>query len=183
MFSGFSMHIVVNTSVLVTTPTGVGRFVYESARALRDAGPAHRYTYYDGRFSERLAAPAETVGFVRRAKALLDRVPPARALARRVAHGIHRISARKRRFDLYWEPNYIPLALDAPRCVVTVHDLSVVTHPEWHPKDRVAHFARHFARGLERADAVTADSEFTRGELISPSAVWYRRPNDLLATT
>ena len=34
--------------------------------------------------------------------------------------------------------------------VVTVHDLSVLTHPEWHPADRVRHHERQFRSGLGR---------------------------------
>ena len=48
-------------------------------------------------------------------------------------------STRGRRggFDLYHEPNNIPLPTDLPT-VVTVHDLSVLLHPQWHPGYRGA---------------------------------------------
>ena len=162
------MHIVINTSVLLTPATGVGTYVYESARALKSAGGDHRYTCYDGRFSETLPHPAGSAarGFARGVKRLLDRFPAARGVARGVTHRLARGAARSRRFDVYWEPNYVPLPLDAKRLVVTVHDLSLRTHPEWHPKDRVAYFARHFAAGLDRADVIVAVSEFTKRELV-----------------
>jgi len=160
------VNIVIDTSVLVSASTGVGTFVYESARALAALGGDRRYTYFDGRFRETLPPPgASGCGALRGAKRLLDRFPAARGLARHVARRVSHRAAGARSFDFYWEPNYIPLELDARRLVVTVHDLSPVTHPEWHPKDRVAHFRRHFAAGLARADVITADSEFTRGEL------------------
>ncbi|MBY0232472.1 MAG: glycosyltransferase family 4 protein, partial [Gemmataceae bacterium] len=50
--------------------------------------------------------------------------------------------------------------------VVTVHDLSVLLHPEWHPADRVADFAAAFPRAIERADHVVAISETGRQEII-----------------
>ena len=34
--------------------------------------------------------------------------------------------------------------------VATVHDLSVLLHPEWHPADRVRHFERQFLRWAGR---------------------------------
>ena len=68
-------------------------------------------------------------------------------------------------FDLYHEPNYIPLASDLPT-VATVHDLSVLLHPEWHPTDRVAHFERRFRRGLKQCRHVLAISESARQEII-----------------
>ncbi|MHB1421630.1 MAG: glycosyltransferase family 4 protein [Gemmataceae bacterium] len=68
-------------------------------------------------------------------------------------------------YDLYHEPNYIPLPSDLPT-VATVHDLSVLLHPEWHPADRVAHFERRFRRGLKQCQHFLAISEFARQEII-----------------
>src|SRR5262245_34832984 len=48
-----------------------------------------------------------------------------------------------RRYDLYHEPNYIPLECDLPT-IITMCDLSVLLHPEWHPADRVALFEQNF---------------------------------------
>jgi glycosyltransferase involved in cell wall biosynthesis len=68
-------------------------------------------------------------------------------------------------FDLYHEPNYIPLPSDLPT-VATVHDLSVLLHPEWHPADRVAYFERHFRYGLQQCRHVLAISESARQEIL-----------------
>jgi glycosyltransferase involved in cell wall biosynthesis len=50
--------------------------------------------------------------------------------------------------------------------VVSVHDLSVLKFPQWHPADRVKHHHVHFLRGLSRALHVVVGSEATRRELI-----------------
>src|SRR5262249_34923908 len=50
--------------------------------------------------------------------------------------------------------------------VVTIHDLSVLRHPEWHPADRVAYFEKNFQRGLSQASHFLAISEFGRREMI-----------------
>ena len=39
-------------------------------------------------------------------------------------------------FDLYHEPNYFPVPCELPT-IVTIHDLSAILHPEWHPAERV----------------------------------------------
>jgi alpha-1,3-rhamnosyl/mannosyltransferase len=67
--------------------------------------------------------------------------------------------------DLYHEPNVVPLASDLPT-VTTVHDLSVLLHPEWHPGHRVAYFEKHFASGIARSQCVLTVSEFARREII-----------------
>jgi len=76
-----------------------------------------------------------------------------------------RSASRRGGYDLYHEPNYIPLPSDLPT-VATVHDLSVLLHPEWHPADRVAHFERRFRRGLRQCRHFLAISEFARQEII-----------------
>ncbi len=68
-------------------------------------------------------------------------------------------------YDLYHEPNFIPLPTDLPT-VATLHDLSVLLHPEWHPADRVAHFERRFRRSLKQCVHFLAISESARQEII-----------------
>jgi alpha-1,3-rhamnosyl/mannosyltransferase len=79
--------------------------------------------------------------------------------------GYFRAVCLRRGYDLYHEPNYIPLASGVPT-VATLLDLSVLLHPEWHPRDRVAHFERHFARGLRQCGHFLAISEAGRQEVI-----------------
>jgi alpha-1,3-rhamnosyl/mannosyltransferase len=67
--------------------------------------------------------------------------------------------------DLYHEPNYVPLPTDLPT-VVTIHDLSVVLRPEWHPADRVAHYERYFLPALRHCAHFLAVSDFSRQEAI-----------------
>jgi len=88
-----------------------------------------------------------------------------RAAALRACRGAFNIACR-RGFDLYHEPNFIPWPSEIPT-VVTVHDLSVLLHPEWHPAHRVAFHQRHFARSLARCRHVLTDSECVRREIIA----------------
>lgn len=66
-------------------------------------------------------------------------------------------------YDLYWEPNFIPLeSIQARRVITTVHDMSFHEHPEWHPKDRVAFFSKNFFEHIGRSDVVVTVSQFSR---------------------
>jgi glycosyltransferase involved in cell wall biosynthesis len=96
-------------------------------------------------------------GFVKRA---------ARAAGRGCLGLAFRAACRRGGFDVYHEPNFIPLPCDVP-AVVTVHDLSVVLHPDWHPADRVRVHEDQFRQGLIRARHVITVSEFVRREVIS----------------
>jgi alpha-1,3-rhamnosyl/mannosyltransferase len=82
------------------------------------------------------------------------------------------------RYDLYHEPNFIPLPCDL-RTAATLHDLSVLHHPEWHPADRVAHFEKSFRDGVKRCDHFFTISEFVRREIIGSLHV---RPDKVTVT-
>jgi alpha-1,3-rhamnosyl/mannosyltransferase len=89
----------------------------------------------------------------------------ARQFGRSLTARYFRSTFARRRYDLYHEPNFIPFDGDFPT-VTTVHDLSVLLHPEWHPADRVHHFEKNFKKGLKQSTHFLAISEFTRQEVI-----------------
>jgi alpha-1,3-rhamnosyl/mannosyltransferase len=69
------------------------------------------------------------------------------------------------RFDLYHEPNNVPFPCERPT-LATVHDLSVLLYPAWHPAERVAEYERHWARAVGQCCHFLAVSDFTRQEMI-----------------
>lgn len=75
-----------------------------------------------------------------------------------------------RRDFVYHEPNFILKPHDGPS-VTTIHDLSFVSHPEFHPAERVAWLNRQLPRTLDRADFVITDSEIVREQLIGQFSV------------
>lgn len=70
-----------------------------------------------------------------------------------------------RNYDLYHEPNFLPIPCDLPTAI-TIHDLSVLLYPQWHPAARVARYERAFRAGLERSSFVFASSEHVRLQLM-----------------
>src|SRR5205807_7716445 len=90
-------------------------------------------------------------------------------LLRRVGRAVigrqFRALCAQKRYHLYHEPNFIALPTDVPTAA-TLHDLSVLLHPEWHPADRVAHFERHFEDTVRRCCHIITVSDFTRDEVI-----------------
>lgn len=78
-----------------------------------------------------------------------------------------------RAVDVHHSPHYtMPLAAGRP-VVVTVHDLSFFTHPEWHQPAKVALFRTAIRLAAARAAALVAVSEATAGllrSLVAPRA-------------
>lgn len=66
---------------------------------------------------------------------------------------------------IYWEPNYLLMPYPT-KAVVTVHDLSHIDCPEYHPQSRVAELKRHLSGSLHRARHVLVVSEFTKKRVV-----------------
>jgi glycosyltransferase involved in cell wall biosynthesis len=159
--------VILNDRVLYRPLTGVGQYTAQLLAALRalDSGVVVRP--FLGRY---LAPPRQ------RAPVKPGLTPPApnwrqRAreswTVRRVLQGAYQTAFRAGTWGatLYHEPNHIPLRARLP-IVTTIHDLSGIAHPEWHPTDRVRWYEREFAAGVERTTRFIAASEFTRQDMV-----------------
>lgn len=59
--------------------------------------------------------------------------------------------AKRPDFGLFFEPNHLP-ATFAGRSVATIHDLSVLEHPQYHPAHRVEWWERSVERAMDSTD-------------------------------
>jgi alpha-1,3-rhamnosyl/mannosyltransferase len=174
------MRVLINGVCTLKPKTGVGHTTAELHRALARLYGEGFWLYPGaviGRVARRVlgtargAAPrAATEGgpCARLVGAALRGGPSswASGAAKAVYRAHFRTLARWTRFDLYHEPNFVPHQTRLPT-VVTVHDLSVLLFPEWHPVDRVKFHDRHFRRGLASADHVIVVSESVRREVVA----------------
>lgn len=67
--------------------------------------------------------------------------------------------------DVFHSPNYRVLPVGRTPLVVTVHDLTVLKFPHYHPMLRVIEMSASLRR-LDKANAVVADSESTRRDIL-----------------
>lgn len=167
------MRVVLNGLAALKPKTGVGHHVADLTAALVAEFPTDAFTLYPGDTLSRWVAAANRgaaggahgsrPGLVKR---LLGGVKSVGKTMAKAASGLHFAAyTRAFRFDLYHEPNFVPFRAHLPT-VVTVHDLSVLKFPQWHPADRVKFHERHFLRGLGLARHVIVVSEAVRSELI-----------------
>ena len=158
------MKIAIDTVLLLSPLTGVGNYAYQIARKLREIAPTHDYTYFYGYYSSRLLSPGDRLDSVHRVKEAVRKLPILGRSARGLKDLANLFSTRE--FDLYFEPNFIPLNIRARRTVVTVADFSFARFPEWHTVDKVHYFGKHFWEKIHRADRIIVISEFIRNEAI-----------------
>lgn len=166
------MRVLLNGVSTLRAKTGVGHTTVNLHRALCDRAtgddtfwlyPGRTIAQATGRLVGRAVGGAKVGGGSGLKTAVKE--------AAKAAYRLHlRAATRWGGFDLYHEPNFVPVRTHLPT-VVTVHDLSVVLHPEWHPADRVAFHTKHFEAGLRRAEHVVVVSESVRRELIAEMGV------------
>lgn len=168
------MRVVLNGLAALKPKTGVGHHVADLTAALRTEFPTDSFTLYPGdtisqtvTVTNRGVASGADRGKVGRVSQLFGAAKAlGKALAKAVSGFHFGAYSRIFPFDLYHEPNFVPYRSHRPT-VVTVHDLSVLKFPQWHPADRVRFHEKHFLKGLDLARHVIVVSEAVRQEMIT----------------
>jgi glycosyltransferase involved in cell wall biosynthesis len=169
-----ALRVIVNELQGLKQRTGIGHYTAELIRCARlqaagdvidgfPGGWVRRATCGFFRASGNLGQPArraKLVGKMKSAAVGMVRDGWQGFLDRRFSH-----TCRAGRYDVYHEPNYLAMPADCPT-VVTLHDLSVVLHPQWHPADRVNRFEKQLPDVLGRAAHFLADTDSVRREVI-----------------
>ena len=161
-----NLDVILNVDAISPPLTGIGRYALELARGLARHEAIGELRYFAGyRWVEHPDAALKSnsaLASIRRNIPLksvaLDLYFRARQLA------FSRLTSKMRGFVMH-SPNYLLLKHDGPT-VATIHDLSWLHYPEYHPVERVRAMNREMPRTFERATKLVTDSGFVRGELI-----------------
>jgi len=177
------LNILLNVQSLSPPLTGIGRYTLEILRALSSNGRvAHLECFAEWRWISPETAiesalagngPAENqthsiparppgAGALRR---VIRAVPGAYPLRCAVRDWVFLRKSRSMGRFVYHEPNYVLRPFNGPR-VLTVHDVSHVRHPAFHPSERVRHLEKRLPRSLRQADQVITVSQFSKKELL-----------------
>jgi glycosyltransferase involved in cell wall biosynthesis len=158
------MRIAFNTTSLLSPLTGIGQYSRHLAQGFLQHSEVDADFFY-GAFWHKEVREAPVPGAQRLLPWIRNHVPYSYALRRMVQAQRFGTHVKNNKFDLYHEPNILPLPFDGPT-VVTVHDLSWIRYPETHPIERVRAMNKYFERGLKQATLLLTDSEFVKQELM-----------------
>jgi glycosyltransferase involved in cell wall biosynthesis len=143
------VRVSLDASAIPDPPGGAGRYVLELAGAL------------SRRHDVDLTVVARTADAARWPQPVAARAPAPRPLRLGWEQvGLPRV-VRDLGVEVHHGPHYTtPLALGRPS-VVTIHDLSFFTHPEWHQRTKVAFFRAAIRTSARHAAALVAVSTTT----------------------
>jgi glycosyltransferase involved in cell wall biosynthesis len=154
-----TVRIAIDTIPLLGRLTGVGHYILELIHQFGQFSRQYEYVYYYGYFTKKVLTGGKRIHGI---KDSLSKMP----FFNRTLRGLRGTVAKYHRgeFDLYFEPNFIPLDIKAKKIVTTVHDFSFRLFPEAHPKDRIRYFDKNFAKNIRRSNRIITDSAYIKSE-------------------
>jgi len=148
--------------------TGIGRYTYNLFSEIIKTDECEVDFLYGLSWGKKLVVPAGK--YQKTSQAVSKTLPYVRTLGRLAQKNILKYKFSKEKYDLYHEPNFLALSFASP-VVATIHDLSIIKYPDFHPPDRVKMFEKNLLRTLDRAEYLIADSEFVRKDIINTFGV------------
>ncbi len=151
--------------------TGVGRYLRGLYVTLeKEFSDRLEISYFTGKSIVRNIPNSEGPGWKEALGRMLWRMPYPVAFGARLLSHLpieRRFRSLSRDYHIYHEAAYFPFKAAARMpTVFTIHDLSLLRYPQWHPRERVLYWRTFFKRRLGLADSFCAVSEFTKREMV-----------------
>ena len=163
------MNIILDISCLAAAFAGVGRYTLRLAQELeRHPEVANLYYFSQLSFLPQLPSADPTTGW-RSLRQHLKIFPGTQQIYDVIKN--RRFSRfRPKAATLYHQPNFLLLPFAGPS-VATIHDLSFINYPQFHPRERIRRLERLLPQTLEQGKHFITDSEFIRCEIIKKLGV------------
>jgi glycosyltransferase involved in cell wall biosynthesis len=160
-------NIVINTLSLLSKLTGIGKYTFEICKRITQMGLHADINYFYGYYSKKLymmdIPPSGKI--IKKIKSYLGRFYLIKKTTRESLLFISRFSHRT--FDLYWEPNIVPLEhLQSKHLITTIHDFSFQHYPECLPKENKEYLQKHFWKNIQKSDRIITGSYYIKNEII-----------------
>ena len=151
------MKVALDVSAVPTQIAGAGRYVVELARRLPATGvETTLVTRRDDAQRWNAWSPSSSVA----------PVVPSNRVARLASEAWRLgVSETARGADVWHGPHYTMPHRGSTPCVVTIHDLTFFTNPEWHERRKVEFFRRAIRYAAAHAAVLSSVSEFTARQI------------------
>ncbi|NMG56409.1 glycosyltransferase family 4 protein [Aromatoleum aromaticum] len=165
------MKLILGVDAIAPPLTGIGRYAFELARGLA-RHPAVTDLRYFG-FGHWVADPTRGIMDAatpapRAASRLRTRLAASRLATRtyqRLTPSLYRWRLRRCGEALFHSPNFL-LPPFPGRAVATIHDLSFILHPKYHPSVRVEFMQRALPASLRHATHLIVDANTIKHEVV-----------------
>ena len=165
------INIGFNSSILVNRLTGIGRYVntllnhfnkYEFLKIVNFNGCNWNNNIIKSDFNN--LNNLNNFNFI--ISNLRKVIPYSYTIKKNIQQYFFSQGLKKIAIDIYHEPNYLSFKYNGPT-ILNVHDLSWISFPQTHPKERVKILNENFESSLRNAEKIITDSLFIKNEIIS----------------
>ncbi len=172
------MKVLINSESLRPPLTGIGNYTLHLLQALQKLDDVQQLDCFDGRninsastvLSEQSALQSTALSksnlWQQQLRESIRALPFAYKLRATWLDYKFEQLAKQGQYSVYHEPNFILKKYAGPS-VTTIHDLSFIHYPQYHPSERVRWLSNELPKTLDRADAIITDSNFVRSELLN----------------
>ncbi|WP_339051209.1 glycosyltransferase family 1 protein [Rickettsiella endosymbiont of Xylota segnis] len=161
------MNIILNTQSLRYPLTGIGWYARHLLEGLLKNSQISQITCIPSLNNSNFLATKKII-FHEGLKKIIKFFPPSYdcLVAYRNAHFTYKTRSLVEDKFIYHEPCYILKPYRGPK-ICTIHDLSHIHYPRYHPKDRIRFLIHHLPESIHNADHIITGSDFNRNELIN----------------
>lgn len=168
------MDVILSVDAIRSPITGIGRYALELAQRLPQHPLIGRTRFFwfgrwlDADALAQMAAPAAAAAATARTdlRSRLAGNPLAVRAYQALSQPLYGWRLRHESAALFHSPSYV-LPPFPGRTVATLHDLSHVIYPQFHPAARVGYMNRALPDTLKRADFLITDAQSVRQEVIA----------------
>lgn len=158
------MKVLIDVDALMPPVSGIGRYTANLVAGLQSNKQITELKYIQsGNIIDDLLISGEPPG-IRKLARQLPFKPLMRWARQQYMSACFKMQSIALTDYIYHGPNYTLLPFKG-RSVVTIHDLSFLRHPEFHPADRVSFWSKQVKNVVQRADQIITDSEFQKAEI------------------
>jgi glycosyltransferase involved in cell wall biosynthesis len=152
-----AVRLALDVSAVPPRLAGAGRYIGELARRVPTTGVATTLvTRRDDTLRWHDWSPSAHIASI---------VPNSRPARLLFEAGLAGRSATSRSVDVWHSPHYTMPRRSSTPTVVTIHDLTFFTNPEWHERSKVPFFRRAISYAATHANVLVTISEFTARQL------------------
>jgi alpha-1,3-rhamnosyl/mannosyltransferase len=172
------MKVILGCDPLLAPLTGIGQYTNELAKGLSKSNEIDSLKFFaHGKFYADDIIQLESHETVKDSESPLDlnifgKLRASLAKSELMVSAYSKIIPIYERYKLkefkdciLHSPNFILPEFEGKK-VVTIHDLSTIKFPEFHPKARVSFVNRAIDKSIKLSDHIITDSEFIKNELI-----------------
>ena len=176
------MKIIANANSLLSPWTGIGQYTAHLLSTLKEIDTINEYHYYYGFFSQSLppikkldpsadrnSLEQYKILLFKNLRTILTQIPLLGPLRRNLRSWYSKMTqvGKPQEFDLYFEPNFLPVdEIKAKKIVTMMFDLSAILYPEWHPEERTRSFRKYFDQSLSKSNGILTATQFVKNQMI-----------------